>query len=236
MLSNIDVMGIMKLDEKKSKSLIICSACLFAAAVLLYFSPVTNPYKSLLPVAILAIFSLWLCPWQMTVALAFSAAGDHFGANGNFLAQMSCFAISHIWFIVFFALRYHRKVEHDGKLTAKAKGYVAIVLFCASTLLAAAFTLIIPGVPEGILRIGVSVYACLICTMLTLALLQRSTLFAIGAILFVFSDFILAWNLFVEPVPHSALLIMIPYYSAQMLLFVRSSSVRISKPLRLLRF
>lgn len=229
-------MGILKLDEKKTKSLIICSAGLFLCAVIQYFSPVTNPYESLLPVATLAFFSLWLCPWQMTMALAFSAAGDYFGADGNFLAQMSCFAISHIWFIIFFALRYHRKVEHDGKLTAKAKGYVAIVLFCASTLLAAAFTLIIPGVPEGILRIGVSVYACLICTMLTLALLQRSTLFAIGAILFVFSDFILAWNLFVEPVPHSALLIMIPYFSAQGLIYFRSIPLKASKEVRLFRF
>ena len=212
------------------------STGLFLIAVFLYFPPIVIPHKTAIPVAIAAIFSLWLCPWQMTLALAFSAAGDYFGSCGNFLAQMSCFAISHIWFIVYFALRYHRKVEHDRKLTNKAKGYAAIVLFCSAALLAAAFTLVVPSVPKGILKIGVSVYTCLICAMLTLAMLQRSTLFAIGAILFVFSDFILAWNRFVDPIPYTTYLIMIPYYSAQWLLYFRSTSLKAGKEIRLQRF
>lgn len=229
-------MGILKLNENKAKSLALWSTGLFLIAIFLYFLPIEIPHKTAIPVGIAAIFSLWLCPWQMTLALAFSAAGDYFGAGANFIAQMSCFAISHIWFIVFFAQRFHRKVERDRKLTTKAKGYLAIVLFCSAALLVAVFTLVVPRVDAGVLTIGVSVYACLICTMLTLAMLQRSILFAIGAILFVFSDFILAWNKFVDTVPYHTFLIMIPYYSAQWLLYFRSSSLKTSKEIRQYRF
>lgn len=223
-------------DKKYSSETAIGASILFIAACLIYFLPIEIPHKITIPVGLLSVASLCLCPWQMTLALAFSAAGDYFGSCGNILAQMGCFAVSHIWFIIYFALRYHRKVEHDRKLSSRAKGFLAMVLFCTGVLLAAAFAIVVPAAPAGLLRIGVAVYTCLICMMLVMAMLQRSSLFAFGAVLFVFSDFILAWNMFVEPVPHNRLLIMIPYYGAQWLLFIRSSSFRLAKPLRLLRF
>lgn len=220
----------------KTSAAALSASILFLTACILYFAPCGIPHKISIPVGLLALASLWICPWQMTLAFIFSAGGDYFGSCGEFLLQMGCFAVSHIWFIVYFALRYHRKVEHDRKPNVRAKGFAAMVLLCAGSLLTVALAMIAPAAPAGILRIGVIVYACLICAMLTLALLQRSTLFAIGAVLFVFSDFILAWNMFVEPIPSSGLLIMIPYYSAQWLLFIRSSSLRLTKPLRLMRF
>lgn len=224
------------MSDKSIKISAISCSLLYLAACMCYFSPIGIPHKIALPVGLLAIASLILCPWQITMALLFSAAGDFFGSTDQLLPQMGCFAVSHIWFIVYFALRYHRKVEHDRKLTDRAKGYVAMVLFCSAAILTAALTLIVPKAPAGVLRIGVLLYACLICTMLVLALLQRSSLFALGAVLFVFSDFILAWHLFVEPIPNSSLLIMIPYYGAQWLLFIRSSRFKLKHPIRLMRF
>jgi uncharacterized membrane protein YhhN len=229
-------MRILKTSEKNTPAIAIASSSLFILACIIFFVPISLPHKICIPVGLIALASICICPWQITAALLFSAAGDYFGSCDNLMAQMGCFAIAHIMFIVYFALRYHRKVEHDRKLTARAKGFAVMVIFCAIALLSAVFALIVPSAPAGILRIGVSVYACLICAMLILAMLQRSTLFAVGAILFVFSDFILAWNLFVEDVPHAVLLIMIPYYAAEWLLFIRSSNFRLSKPLRLLRF
>lgn len=224
------------MGEKSSKISAISSSLIFLTLCICYFSPIDIQHKIALPVGVLAIASLILCPWQITLALIFSAAGDFFGSAGQLLPQMGCFAVSHIWFIVYFALRYHRKVEHDRKLTDRAKGYVAMVLFCSAAILTAALTLIVPKAPAGVLRIGVLLYACLICTMLVLALLQRSSLFALGAVLFVFSDFILAWALFVGEVPNSSYLIMIPYYGAQWLLFIRSSRFKLKHPIRLMRF
>ena len=224
------------MGEKSSKISAISSSLIFLVLCICYFSPIDIQHKTALPVGALAIASLILCPWQITLALIFSAAGDFFGSTGQLLPQMGCFAVSHIWFIVYFALRYHRKVEHDGKLTDRAKGYVAMVLFCSAAILTAALTLIVPKAPAGVLRIGVLLYACLICTMLVLALLQRSSMFALGAVLFVFSDFILAWALFVGEVPNCTLMVMIPYYAAQWLLFIRSSRFKLKHPIRLMRF
>jgi hypothetical protein len=229
-------MKILNISEKNIPAAFIAACISFVFTCIIYFMPIELPHKTCLPVGLLTIASLWLCPWQMTIALLLSAAGDYFGSCGNFLAQMGCFAAAHIWFIIYFALRYRRKVERDGKLSTRAKGFLVMVLFCTAAILTAAFTIVVPAVPAGILRIGTGIYACLICTMLVLAMLQRSSLFAIGAVLFVFSDFILAWNMFVEPIPHSPLLIMIPYYSAQWLLFTRSSSFKLKHPIRLMRF
>lgn len=230
------IMKILHISENKVPTAAAAASILFLTACILYFTSCGIPHKISIPAGLLAIAALWLCPWQMMLAFAFSAAGDYFGSCGNFLAQMGCFAVSHIWFVIYFALRYHRKVEHDRKLTARAKGFAAMTLLCTAALLGVALAIIAPEAPAGILRIGVSVYACLICAMLALALLQRSSLFALGAVLFVFSDFILAWNMFVETIPYSGLLIMIPYYAAQWLLFIRSSSFRIAPEKRILRF
>lgn len=50
----------------------------------------------------------------------------------------------------------------------------------------------------------------------------------IGSILFILSDTVLAWNLFVDPVPLSHVWIMSTYYSAQFLI-ATSISVYLSK-------
>ena len=127
-------------------------------------------------------------------------------------------------------------MEKDRKLTGKAKGYLAMIGFCTIALLAVVFTQIVPEVPPGIMKTGVCIYAILISTMLVSAMIQRSSLFALGAILFVFSDFILAWNKFVEPIPGRHYLVLVPYFMAQWLLFIRATKFRIGPEMRLLRF
>ena len=148
---------------------------------------------------------------------------------------MGAFAAGHVFYIWFFVKRYFMKVEHDRKLTARAKGYLAMLGVCLAGLLTVVFTKIVPSAPAGVERIGVSVYAVIISTMLLTGMLQRSSLYALGAVLFVFSDFILAWNRFVEPVPGRDYLVLVSYYLAQWLLFVRSTPYRITN-LRLFRF
>ena len=229
-------MGILKLKEKTAKTLAILGSILFIAAIVLFFMPVEIPHKTALPVLTAATFSIWLCPWQMTLAFTFSAVGDYFGYSGEFLYQMGAFAVAHIMFIAYFIERYFKKVEHDRKLTGRAKGHLAIVIFCTAALLATAFIKVVPGAEPGLIRTGISIYTCLISLMMLSALLQRSSLYALGAVLFVFSDFIIAWCMFVGPVPHSRLMIMIPYYAAQWILFIRSTPLRIAPEMRILRF
>ena len=229
-------MGTLKLNEKHTRTAALTATALYFIACLIFFLPIEIAHKITICTSILTLASLWLCPWQMTLALLFSTLGDHFGSCHNFMAQMGFFALGHLWFIIYFIGRYFKKVEPDFKLTAKAKGYMAMVIFCVLMLLTTAFVRIVPCAPAGIIRTGTGIYACLICTMLVMALLQRSSLYALGAVLFVFSDFILAWNKFVEPVTYSRLLIMIPYYAAQWLLFIRSTPFRVAPEMRIMRF
>ena len=217
----------------KTKTLV--TSALFLALAVLFFLPVSIPHKLVFPVGLLFVASIGLTPWQICAALFFSALGDWFGTCGNFLGQMGSFAVAHIFYITFFAKRYLTKVEHDRKLTLRAKGYLAMIIFCVGVLLFVVFTNIVPLVPAGVLRIGVSVYAVLISTMLLGGTLQRSILYALGAVIFVFSDFILAWNKFVEPVPYRNYLVLGSYFMAQWLLFVRSTPYRIAS-LRPFRF
>ena len=229
-------MSLISLKDSKIRPVALSATGLFLCGMILMFLPVDIDHKITIPVGLLAIASLWVCPWQISLALLFSAAGDYMGSCGNFIGQMGFFALSHVWYIVYFTKRYFAKVERDRKLSLKAKGYLAMVCFCTIALLATAFLRIAPQVPAGIMRIGVCCYTCIISTMMVLALLQRSSLFALGAVLFVFSDFILAWNKFVEAVPYSVYMILVPYFLAQWLLFIRATPFRVAPEMRIMRF
>ena len=233
---NLTIMATLNIQDRFIKHFAISSSVIFLFLGVFYFSPIALQGKTAFPLASLAIASFWLCPWQMTAALTCSALGDLAGAFGNFILQMGAFAAAHIFLISFFMKRYKEKVEKDRKLTDKAKGYTLLIILMSITIAGFAFSEIIPNAPEGIIRIGTGVYTVLICTMLVLALLQRSSLYALGALLFVFSDFILAWNKFTAPIGNAGLLIMIPYYLGQWLIYIRSTSFRVGPEMRLMRF
>jgi uncharacterized membrane protein YhhN len=229
-------MAVFRLEDRFLKPAVLTATGLFLCMAAIFFLPIDIPHKVSFPLIILSVAGLWLLPWQMLLAMIFSAAGDYMGSCGNFIGQMGFFALAHVWLITFFISRYRRKVERDGKLTTKTKGYLAIMTFCVGALLVFALTNITSHAPEGVIRIGTQIYAVLICTMLMMALLQRSSLYALGAVLFVFSDFILAWNKFVEPIPYRNYLVLGSYFLAQWLLFIRATPYRIKHPLRLMRF
>lgn len=195
---------------------------LFFILVALFFAPVHIPHKLAFPVALLFIASLKLLPWQMSFAMLFSCAGDYFGTCGIFLAQMVSFAIAHMFIIGYFFSRYRLGVLRRRYIRYSSRYMTLATVFILPVLLFA-FLKIIPCAPAGVLRYGVSFYAILIATMVWSALQQRSKLFAIGAVLFLVSDMILAWNRFVGHLPNSTMLILVPYYLAQWMLFIRST-------------
>lgn len=229
-------MSLISLKDNKTRPVVLWTTGLFICACLVVFLPVGIAHKITIPVGILTIASLWLCPWQITLALLFSVIGDYTGSCGQFIGQMGFFAAAHIMYVIYFIRRYLEKVERDRKLSMKAKGYLAMVCFCVVGLLAVCFFKIAPQAPEGIIKTGLILYTIIISAMLVMALLQRSSLFALGAVLFVFSDFILAWNMFVEPVPHSRYMILVPYFLAQWLLFIRATPYRVAPEMRIMRF
>lgn len=190
----------------------------FVALAILYFSPVQSPSKLAYPVAFLGVMALIdnkRIGIFMSYGLVLSALGDWQGTQGNFFRQMALFGMAHIAYICYFASRI--KNRQDNKAGWMTWLCVLIGLI--------ALIKVVPMVPSGALRTGVIVYCLLILTMLRMALLQRDIWFALGATLFVISDFILAWNKFVSPINHASWLIMVPYYGAQWLLFYRATSV-----------
>ena len=178
----------------------------------LYFAPVQIPHKLVFPLAFLSLCALRLSPWTMVLAMAFSALGDWMGTCHNFWGQMGFFALAHIAYIVFFSCSCKQ-----SQTTNRAKWKCGIVSLYGLVI----GTLVLRHV-HGPLQIGVLVYILLIIAMCILAWMQQNRYFAIGAWLFVLSDTILAWNKFVSPIESASLLIMIPYYLGQWLLFVQS--------------
>lgn len=190
----------------------------FLALAILYFSPIHCPSKLAYPVAFLALIALigykHISIW-MAYGLVFSALGDWQGTQGNFFRQMALFGLAHIAYICYFSSRLENKDNEKAGWTT----WLCVLIGVA------AFIKVVPMVPSGTLRSGVIVYCLLILAMLRMALRQRDIWFALGATLFVVSDFILAWNKFVSPIDHASWFIMVPYYGAQWLLFLRATSV-----------
>ena len=202
------------------KRLLIISL-VFLALAGLFFSPVQSPGQLAYPVAFLGLMELTAYRhtgiW-MACGLVLSALGDWQGTQGNFLGQMALFGLAHIAYICYFARRLQRKSQDKAPWMTVLCVLIGLVALIS----------IVPRVPTDTLRTAVTVYCVLILTMLRMALQQRDSWFALGAALFVLSDFILAWNRFVSPVAHATWLIMIPYYAAQWLIFFRASTLPIS--------
>jgi uncharacterized membrane protein YhhN len=201
---------------------VITISVLYFIAVAIYFLPLPIPCKLALPVALLFIASFKLLPWQMTFAMFFSCLGDYMGAMGNFMGQMGAFALAHVFLILYFLSRYRLGVERRkyGRLSTRYKIAATILVL---PLVIFALVKIFPHVPEGVMSCGVLIYALLISFMLWCALQQRSKVFALGGALFLASDMILAWNRFVEHIPHATYYILVPYFLSQWLLFIRST-------------
>ena len=195
---------------------IVIISITYAALCILYFSPIQLPSKLAYAVAFLGLIALYhfrQIGLFMALGLLLSACGDYMGTQGNFIGQMAFFGLAHVAYIVYFARRLKKPISwHHVQYAAITSLFVG----------AEAFTLVVPSVPDVMLKTGVSIYCLLILTMLCLALLQRDWFFGLGATLFVFSDFILAWNKFVDPINHASWYIMITYYAAQWLLFFRT--------------
>lgn len=179
---------------------------------LLYFSPLSVPYKGAFPLVFLALCSLRYSSRAMMMAMLFSALGDVMGICHNFWGQMGAFAVAHVAFIVYFC-----RLSREGAILNGVGWKWATVLLYG--LLAAVF--IVPHV-QGFLRLGVMGYIVLILSVCGLAWMQPNPFYAVGAWLFVLSDTVLAWNKFVSPIGHVGYFIMVPYYLGQWFLFMQS--------------
>ncbi|XP_017041738.1 lysoplasmalogenase-like protein TMEM86A [Drosophila ficusphila] len=145
--------------------------------------------------------SLWIL-----LGLVFSSGGDALLNINLFPFGMISFGVAHVFYISAFGWK-------------PVKWFIGIILYIAVTL----FVYFVHHNLDEILIIGVPIYCYLITTMLWRSLARAvdsrtflSIFCAIGAILFVISDALIAVTMFVGvPVPFARLQIMITYYAAQ---------------------
>ncbi len=209
-------------DKILKRKILIAALVTFLLLVLLYFLPVEVPHKMVFPMAALFIFGFFLQSWPIIVAALFSAIGDYFGDVDNLTFQIASFAVAQCMFIIYFLVRAWKR-KKSGKGQVSGIWFAVVTLFAVGAYYLCA-SKVIPYAPAGVVRTGFYVYGGLLVTMMWSALMQKDWMWGVGAVLFVFSDCIIAINSFVSPVPNEAEIIMGTYYAAQILIFSRAAS------------
>jgi uncharacterized membrane protein YhhN len=163
--------------------------------------------------------------WQFITALAFSLLGDIFlmvGLPSLFLLGLGSFLLTHLFYINIF----RRKATFKPVVIAAFLAIVTIFFF----------TVLKPNVPADFL-LPVFIYMLVITAMgITASSVQSknqtTSLLAVGAVLFIISDSLIAIDKFVGDIPLPTLLIMSTYGVAQLLItksylkiFPNSSSI-----------
>ena len=198
----------------RTSRILALTTLLFAAGAALFFTKAAAlPYKVAYPVLLLAVAVF--CLRRKTLlpvgaALLLSALGDAAGAKGLFIPQMLFFALAHGAYMCYFL----------PQAQVAPRPFVWPVL---TALLLFLFVCIVPRAADPAERAGVAVYGLVIAGMLYSALQYRGAYaawFRLAALLFVFSDSVIAWGRFVAPVPCRTCVVMITYYAAQYLFYL----------------
>jgi uncharacterized membrane protein YhhN len=193
------------------------SALLFIALLSQPPSLLTTVVK-IVPIAILAILVMRASgDWKrigILAALVFSAGGDIFMAQDDFILGLSFFLIAHICYLVVF---WH-SIEFN-----LLRVLLALVIVSATFISA---SILSPNLGE--LVIAVYFYIGVIAAMGITASLgaKNHPLVILGALAFMVSDSIIAFNRFYAPIEGSRYVVMITYYLAQYLLTVDARSNR----------
>jgi len=145
----------------------------------------------------------------LALALAFCTAGDILLDLDPrlFAFGLGAFLLAHVTYIYLFA----RNRTSGGRLGARRVAAVVVILVYSGVLSA----WIVPSV--GALAVPVVVYICALTAMVCMAILARfrQPWAAVGAVLFLISDSLLAIHKFKEPVPWRDVLVWSTYYLGQ---------------------
>ena len=157
--------------------------------------------KPLVPLPLVAV-ALAAHAWWFAAALALCLAGDVLllPQVDRFRSGLAAFLLGHLAFIAGFAA------------LAWAPDRMLLGTFILVGVAVGA-PRILAGAPRG-LRIPVGVYTLVIVAMFAASWMPHRPLAVIGALLFLISDFWLAWNRFVRPAPGGRLAVMITYHLA----------------------
>lgn len=180
--------------QRTSRTLCLTTLLFAAGAALFFTNAAVIPYKVAYPVLLLSLslFYLRLKPLiPVGAALLLSAVGDAAGAGGMFIPQMLFFALAHGAYMCYFL----------PQAQLAPRPFVWPVL---TALLLFLFVCIVPRAADPAERAGVAVYGLVVAGMLYSALQYRGAYaawFRLAALLFVFSDSVIAWGASSRPFP-----------------------------------
>lgn len=149
------------------------------------------------------------------IGLFFCMLGDGFIAV-SFVAGLGAFLVGHLFYLTGFL-----KTSRMNKIRMAAILPISLFSFLIGRQLIA--SLVTEGSNQ--LVIPVVAYMLVISLMAFSAILTGNIWAAAGSILFVISDSILSWNMFVSGIAYSDVLIMTTYYSAQFLIASSLSAI-----------
>jgi uncharacterized membrane protein YhhN len=200
--------------------LFLVAAAIFAAsdwyAVAIYHKRLEYFSKPATMLALLAV-ALTVSPhiqarrWAFVVALVFSLLGDVFLMlpRDNFVAGLGSFLVAHLAYIV--GLRI-------GASELRPLIVSAIPVTVASALIGGRVLRSLRERDRTELIVPVSAYIGVLAVMVAAALATGEPMAAFGAVFFMASDSLIAWNRFVTPMPWAPVTIMVTYHVAQTLL------------------
>lgn len=173
-------------------------------------------FFKLLPMIVIILYAFRIAPenkrcvhWFIMLGLVFSMIGD--ATLHWFLIGLVAFFIAHICYAIGFL-----KVAKFTKRRILAAIPIGIYAIIFGIFLIPALT----DAREQVLAVPVVAYIIIISLMLLATILTGNRPAQFGALLFVISDSILAWNMFVAAVPFAEALVMLPYYAAQFFIAV----------------
>jgi len=190
-----------------------------ASAIAAHFQERLWPVLLFKPLATILIFTIAFTSWRVhksayalaiSIGLAFSLLGDVLliWPAQYFVAGLAAFLLTHVCYFYAF--------KRDVRFPARWWVWLVYLAMAAGL-----YLVLNPHLPMS-LKLPVAVYAIALATMASQAmgraiLLSKSeaSLAAIGALLFMLSDTLLALHRFHSPLPYSPLLILTPYFLAQ---------------------
>lgn len=201
-----------------SKSRILYLVCIFSAILFVGLIPGYHPYPFshiLKIIPLLALFVLVLTEIKgknkifIILALIFCMTGDvllDLDRTANFKMALIAFLIGHLFYIVTFLIKRHFEKNKS----------IFLILVLAYTL---TIGFLLKDISQQFLA-PVMIYLSVISIMTLSSFLMKpfSWIVSAGAIIFMFSDTIIAVNKFLMPVPNSMVLSIGLYFTAQILL------------------
>ncbi|MGG1631063.1 lysoplasmalogenase [Rossellomorea sp. NRS-1567] len=149
------------------------------------------------------------------IGLFFCMLGDGFIAV-SFVAGLGAFLVGHVFYLTGFI-----KMSRTNMTRLASIFPIGLYSFIIGRQL---ITSLQTEGNDGLV-IPVIAYMLVISLMALTAILTDNLWATAGSILFVISDSILSWNMFVSAIPYSDVLIMTTYYSAQFLIAVSLASL-----------